>query len=103
MTDTARVLSIRAARRYRWRLAGGRLVVIGANLRFLPNRLERLRPDVAWECAADGVIGVRTLGRVWLMVETTEGVERFRIFGARAAALKIKEAVRSSVTTSTDP
>jgi hypothetical protein len=71
----------------------------GTNLRFLPNRLERLRPGAAWECAAEGVTGVRSRGKLWLVVETTEGVETFRIFGARAAGPILEEAIRAAVTT----
>jgi hypothetical protein len=97
------VLSIPAARRYRWRLAGGRLIMIGTNLRFSPNRLEQLRPDAAWECTAQSVTRVRTQGRVWLVVETSESIELFRIFGAQAAASKIEEAIHAAVTTSTGP
>lgn len=87
------MLSIRAARRYRWRLAGGRLIAGRASLRFAPNRLERRRADTFWECKADDVTGVRVRGRVWLVVETVAGAETFRVFGAAAAAVKLEEAL----------
>lgn len=93
MTDHSRVLSIRAARRYRWRLAGGRLTVGHGSLRFAPNRLERRRADTYWECTAADVTGVQVRGKVWLAVETTAGTETFRVFGAAAAAPRLEEAL----------
>lgn len=93
MTDDPGVLSIRAARRYRWRLAGGRLVAGNASLRFAPNRLERRRADTYWECTAKEVTGVRTRGKMWVVVETAAGAETFRVFGAAAAAPKLEEAL----------
>jgi hypothetical protein len=87
------VLSIRAARRYRWRLAGGRLIAGSGNLRFTPNRLERRRADTYWECAADDVTGVVLRGRLWLEVETAAGTEMFRVFGAAAALPRLEEAL----------
>jgi hypothetical protein len=87
------VLSVRAARRYRWRLAGGRLIAGNAGLRFAPNRLERRRADTYWECSADQVTGVRVRGKVWLVVDTAAGAERFRVFGAAAAAPRLEEAL----------
>ena len=93
-TDHSRVFSIRAARRYRWRLAGGRLIAGAGSVHFAPNRLERRRADTHWECRAADVTGVRVQGRMWLSVETMAGTETFRIFGAAAAAPKLEEALR---------
>jgi hypothetical protein len=93
MTDHSGVLSIRAARRYRWRLAGGRLIAGNASLRFAPNRLERRRADTYWECTAEDVTGVRVRGKVWLVVETAAGTETFRVFGAAALAPRLEEAL----------
>jgi hypothetical protein len=93
MTDHCGVLSIRAARRYRWRLAGGRLIAGNASLRFAPNRLERRRADTNWDCPADDVTGVRIRGKMWLVVETAAGAETFRVFGAAAAAPRLEEAL----------
>lgn len=88
------MLSIRAARRYRWRLAGGRLIKDGTYLRFAPNRLERrLRADTSWECRAEDVIVVRVRGKLWLVVETVGGAETFRVFGAAAVAPRLEEAL----------
>jgi hypothetical protein len=84
---------MRAARRYRWRLAGGRLIVGHGRLRFVPNRLERWREDTYWECLAEDVTAVRVRGKVWLVVETAMGAERFRVFGAAATAPKLTEAL----------
>jgi hypothetical protein len=92
------VESIRAARRYRWRLAGGRLTVSRASLRFVPNRLERRRPDTYWECPAEDVIGVRVRGKLWLVVETVGGAETFRVFGAATVAPRLEDALRSGIT-----
>jgi hypothetical protein len=91
MTDHSGVFSIRAARRYRWRLAGGRLIAGGGSVRFTPNRLERWRADTYWECTAEDVTGVRVRGKMWLAVETATGAETFRVFGAAAAASKFEE------------
>lgn len=96
MADPSRVLSIRAARRYRWRLAGGRLIVSGTSLRFAPNRLERMRADTSWECKAENVTEVRVRGKLWLVVETAGGAETFRVFGAAAVAPRLEEAVHSA-------
>lgn len=93
MTDHSGVFSIRAARRYRWRLAGGRLTAGGGSVHFAPNRLERWRADTYWECTAQDVTGVRVRGKMWLTVETEVGAETFRVFGAAAAAPKLKEAL----------
>jgi hypothetical protein len=98
MSDTCGVVSIRAARRYRWRLAGGRLIVGDAGLRFAPNRLERRRRDTYWECGAKDVTGVRVRGKVWLAVETGFGVETFRVFGASAVAPRLEEALNLTAT-----
>lgn len=87
------MLSVRAARRYRWRLAGGRLVVGGGSVRFVPNRLERRRPDTCWECTAEDVTAVQVRGKIWLVVEAATGVETFRVFGAAAAASRLQEAL----------
>jgi len=92
-TDKYGVLSIRAARRYRWRLAGGRLIVDSGNVRFVPNRLERRSAGTHWECAADDVTEVRARGRIWLAVETSTGSEMFRVFGAAAAVPRLEEAL----------
>jgi hypothetical protein len=89
------VLSIRAARRYRWRLAGGRLIVGSVGLRFAPNQLElRRRSDTYWECAAEDVTRVRVRRKVWLVVETAAGDETFRVFGAATSAARLEEALR---------
>jgi len=93
VADSSRVLSIRAARRYRWRLAGGRLIAGNASLRFAPNQLERRRADTSWECAAEDVTGVRVHRRVWLVVETTTGAETFRVLRAAAMAPRLEEAL----------
>jgi hypothetical protein len=87
------VLSIRAARRYRWRLAGGRLTAARGRVRFAPNRLERRRADTYWESTAEYITGVRVDGKVWLVVETVTGTETFRVFGAAAAASGLEEAL----------
>jgi hypothetical protein len=94
--DHCPVLSLRAARRHRWRLAGGRLIASDAKLRFAPNRLERRVADTYWECPAEQVTGIRVRGRVWLVVETATGAERFRVFGAAAAAPVLQEALLGS-------
>jgi hypothetical protein len=91
------VLSIRAARRYRWRLAGGRLTAGNGIVRFTPNRLERRRPGTFWECPSGEVTGVRASGKIWLAVETASGAEMFRVFGAAAAVPKLEEALSASV------
>ena len=88
--------SIRAARRFRWRLAGGRLIASEAGLRFMPNRLERWRADSYWDCAPEEVVGLRVRGRVWLEVEAGGTVETFRVFGATAAEQRLKEAMQSA-------
>jgi hypothetical protein len=93
------MISIRVARPYRWRLAGGRLIAGDANLRFVPNRLERWRADTYWECAARDVTGVRVRGKMWLVVDTPAGAEKFRVFRAAAVALRIEEALHLAVTT----
>jgi hypothetical protein len=90
------VTSLRAARRYRWRLAGGRLLADSAGLRFTPNRLERWSAGTSWECSADEVTEVRARGRIWLAVETPGGTEMFRVFGAAAAVARLEEAVHPS-------
>lgn len=93
------MLSIRAGRRYRWRLAGGRLIAGEDSLRFAPNRLERRRPDTYWECRAEDVTALRVRGRMWLVVETAAGAtETFRIFGAEVVAPRIEEALHPSTT-----
>ena len=97
MTDHPGVFSIRAARRYRWRLAGGRLIAGSGSVRFAPNRLERRRADTYWECTAEDVTGVRVRGKVWLAVETAAGAETFRVFGAAAAAPRLEEALHPGV------
>ena len=86
-------MSIRAARRYRWRLAGGRLIAVGSDLRFVPNRLERKRADTYWACLAQDVVGVRVRRKVWLVVKTASGAETFRVFGAAAVARNLEEAL----------
>ncbi len=89
------MISIRAARRYRWRLAGGRLVADSGGLRFVPNRLERWRPGTCWECRAGDVTGIRVRNRWWLVIDTATGRgERFRVFGAAEAAPKLRQAVQ---------
>jgi hypothetical protein len=91
------VLCLRAARRYRWRLAGGRLIASEASLRFAPNPLERRRADTHWESAAEDITGIRAAGRMWLVVETASGAETFRVRGAAAAAPRLTEALGSAV------
>jgi hypothetical protein len=93
MSEYSGVFSIRAARRYRWRLAGGRLIAGGGRVQFAPNRLERLRADTHWECMTKDVTGVRVRGKMWLTIETAAGVETFRLLGAAAAAPKLEEAI----------
>jgi hypothetical protein len=93
MADPSGVLSIRAAHRYRWRLAGGRLFAGDAKLRFAPNRLESRYADTYWECPAEEVTGVRVRGKVWLVIETLGGAETFRVFGAAALVPKLVEAL----------
>jgi hypothetical protein len=95
-TDKYGVISMRAARRYRWRLAGGVLTADSGNVRFVPNRLERRRAGTHWECTAEDVTEVRAHGRIWLAVETSGGTEIFRIFGAAAAVPRLEEALRPS-------
>jgi hypothetical protein len=85
--------SFRAARRYRWRLAGGRLIASEAGLRFEPNRLERWRADTFWECLPEDVVGLGVRGSMWLVVETEFAAETFRVFGAAAAERRLKEAM----------
>jgi len=92
-TDKYGVLSFRAARRYRWRLAGGRLIVGAGIVRFVPNRLERRRAGPHWECAAEDITEVRGRGRIWLALETSAGTEMFRVFGAAAALPRLEEAL----------
>jgi hypothetical protein len=93
------VLSIRAARRYRWRLAGGRLIVASANLRFVPNRLERRRADTYWMCTAEDVVRVRAHKKMWLVVETADAcAETFRVIGAAAVAPRLEDALRPAAT-----
>ena len=94
MADHSTVLSIRAARRYRWRLAGGRLTASSSAVCFAPNRLERRRACTCWETTAEDVTGVRVRGRMWLVVETAAGAETFRVFGAAAAAPRLEEALQ---------
>ncbi len=103
MSDSCEVLSIRAARRYRWRLAGGRLIVGDATLRFAPNRLERWRADTYWECAAKDVTGIRVRGKVWLVVATTCGAESFRVFGPSALAPRLEQALNLTAAAATGP
>jgi hypothetical protein len=81
MADHSTVLSIRAARRYRWRLAGGRLTASSS-------------AGTCWETTAEDVTGVRVRGRMWLVVETAAGAETFRVFGAAAAAPRLEEALQ---------
>jgi hypothetical protein len=90
--------SIRAARRYRWRLAGGRLSASEAGLRFTPNRLERWRADTYWECSRQEVVGLRVRGRMWLVIETAATTETFRVFGAAAATPRLEAALHQAAT-----
>jgi hypothetical protein len=98
MADPSGVLSIRVARRYRWRLAGGRLIAANGSLRFVPNRLERRRADTFWECTAEEVTGVRIRRKMWLVVDTTAGTETFRVFGAAAVEPKLEATLHPAVT-----
>ena len=66
-------------------------------VRFMPNRLERRRPDTFWECPAVDVTGVRASGKIWLSVETASGAEMFRVFGAAAVVPKLEEALSAYV------
>jgi hypothetical protein len=97
MTDSAGVLSIRAARRYRWRLAGGRLIADDAGLRFVPNPLERRRAETYWECAAEEITGIRAERRMWLVVETGAGAQAFRVRAAPAVVARLEEALPTAV------
>lgn len=72
-------------------------MVDGDSVCFLPNRLERLRPDTSWECPVGDVTGVKVNGKIWLVVETTGGSETFRVFGATAVAPRVTEALRPAV------
>jgi hypothetical protein len=92
-TDPHGVLSIRAARRYRWRLAGGRLIVDGSGVRFVPNQLERRRSDAYWACTAEEVTGVHVRAKVWLVVGTADGTDTFRVFRAATVARMLTEAL----------
>jgi hypothetical protein len=92
------MFSIRAARRYRWRLAGGRLIAGEGSLRFAPNRLERRRADTAWECRAEDITEVEVRGKLWLVVETAAGAETFRVFGAAGVAPRLEEALHPAAT-----
>ena len=97
MADHSTVLSIRAARRYRWRLAGGRLTASSSAVCFAPNRLERRRAGTCWETTAEDVTGVRVRGRMWLVVETAAGAFArltLRDIGAAAAAPRLEEALQ---------
>jgi hypothetical protein len=89
--------ALRAARRYRWRLAGGRLIASETGLRFEPNRLERWRADTFWECRAEDVVASHVGGRMWLVIETTAGTETFRVFGATAVERKVEETLHPAV------
>ena len=65
MTDVSGVLSLRAARRYHWRLAGGRLIAgDGPTYASRPDRLERWRADTSWECRAEDVSACGSAGNV---------------------------------------
>lgn len=90
------MLSIRAARRYRWRLAGGRLNLSAGTVRFVPNQLERWRSDTYWECLSSDVSDVRVRGKVWLVIETAVGTERFRVFQAAAMASTLKQGLQAA-------
>jgi hypothetical protein len=72
------------------------LIVDGANLRFSPNRLERVRADTYWECPAEDVTAVRVRGKVWLAIDTAGGTEKFRIFGAAGVVPRLEEALHST-------
>lgn len=91
--DHPGVFSIRTARSYRWRLAGGHLLTEEASLRFVPNRLERRRADTYWQCRAEEVTEVRARGKMWLVVETAAGRQSFRVFRAAAVAPRLKQAL----------
>jgi hypothetical protein len=91
------MITVRAARRSRWRLVGGRLSVDAAGVRFVPNRLERRRGAGDWFCPIADVGGVGRRGRFWLVVETTAGAEVFRVFGAGAAMTKVGDALPLAV------
>jgi hypothetical protein len=84
---------VRAARRYRWRLAGGRLVASAGALRFIPNRLEARQPDAAWACTGEDAPTIRLRGRLWVVVETAQGDECFRVFRARSAVRALATAL----------
>jgi hypothetical protein len=85
--DGEPVGSVRAARRFGWRVAGGRLVVGPDRLSFRPNALERLRPGSAWECPLGEVLDVVVHPRLpWIRVVTTGGEEGFRVRRRREVA-----------------
>jgi hypothetical protein len=92
------MVTVRAARRSRWRLVGGHLIATDGSLRFEPNRLERRLTDAHWACRAGDVTALRRQGRVWLVVETGTGTEVFRIFGAGAAEARLDEALHPAPT-----
>lgn len=74
----------------------------GGGLRFVPNRLERWRPDTYWECPAEQVSGIRARSRRWLVVDTATGRgERFRVFGAAEAAPKLMRSLRGATAPAT--
>jgi SAM-dependent methyltransferase len=62
-------------------------------LRFIHNRLERLRSDTCWEILAKDVSEVRVRRKLWLVVEATSGTETFRVFGAAEVAPRLKAAL----------
>jgi hypothetical protein len=94
MTVASGMPPIRAARRYRWRLAGGHLIASESGLRFAPNRLERWRADTGWKCSSKEVVAVRVRGKMWLVVETTTTIETFRIFRVASLTPALKATLR---------
>ncbi len=62
-------------------------------MRFEPNKLERRLSAPVWQCPAGHVGAVRRRGRMWLVVETKEGTETFRVFGAGEAAHELEHAL----------
>jgi hypothetical protein len=97
-TDDPGVLSVRTGRRYRWRLAGGRLIADDACLRFVPNWLERRRGGTYWECRREDLLRVRRTGKIWLVLETAAGAETFRVFRAATVLTRLNEAVGAQPT-----
>lgn len=84
--------SLHAARRHRWRLAGGRLHVDAEGVRFVPDPLERRFGAEVWACPASSVTAIRVGGTFCVVVDTDGGPVTFRLARpARAAARLSRE------------